>query len=52
VYDSYHTKPYEWATILDPKSQDTIRGTDYDAVMIALYVDKQVTRYSDQELKW
>lgn len=47
LYDSYHTKPEAWATILDPQSPDTIRGTKYDAVILGLYLtssDKTVSK--------
>ena len=39
VYDSYLIDRRQWATILDPKSPDTIRGTFIDSILIALYVD-------------
>lgn len=38
VYDSYLTQASDWATILSPNSQNTIRGTDIDSIMIALFV--------------
>lgn len=38
VYDSYITPASDWATILSPESSNTIRGTEIDSVMIALYV--------------
>lgn len=38
VYDSYLVKAEEWATILDPRGAQTIRGTPYDAAMIGLWV--------------
>lgn len=45
LYDSYHTPAEKWQSILDPASPNTIRGTDIDGIMIALYVD-----YKDQNL--
>jgi len=38
VYDSYHTPAQEWADILSPTSLNTIRGTEYDAVLLGLYL--------------
>jgi len=38
MYDSYKTPANEWATIFGPQSKDTIRGTKYDAIVIALYL--------------
>ncbi len=38
VYDSYLTEAKEWATVLSPKGEHTIRGTNLDAVMIGLWV--------------
>jgi len=40
VYDSYLTPATEWNTILNPDSQDSIRGTDHDFIMISLLVDQ------------
>lgn len=40
VYDSYLTSAEEWATILAPNGERTIRGTPYDAVMIGLWVQE------------
>ncbi|MCP4640959.1 MAG: alpha-mannosidase [bacterium] len=40
VYDSYLTPAKEWATVLAPDAAETIRGTQYDADVIALYVKK------------
>ena len=45
VYDSYQTKPEDWARVLKPEGQTTIRGTKYDAVMIALLVEFDHARY-------
>ena len=39
VYDSYHTSPHDWANLLKPHGQYTIRNTPYDCVMIALMVE-------------
>ena len=39
VYDSYHTKPHEWAKLLKPDGEYTIRNTPHDCVMIALMVE-------------
>lgn len=36
VYDSYHIKSNEWATILSPDGRNTIRGTNHDAVVFGL----------------
>ena len=38
VYDSYLTPPEEWATVLAPDGEHTIRGTEYDSVVIGLWV--------------
>ena len=38
VYDSYLTPPAEWATLLRPGGDLTIRGTPYDVVAIGLWV--------------
>ncbi|MCA9102145.1 MAG: hypothetical protein KDA63_13370 [Planctomycetales bacterium] len=38
IYDSYLTAADEWATILAPDGADSIRGSDYDAVVIGLWV--------------
>ncbi len=45
VYDSYLTKASEWATILAPHGDSTIRGTKYDAVMIGLWVKQREERF-------
>eukprot|EP01114_Cavostelium_apophysatum_P017730 TRINITY_DN5335_c0_g1_i1.p1 TRINITY_DN5335_c0_g1~~TRINITY_DN5335_c0_g1_i1.p1 ORF type:complete len:408 (+),score=38.50 TRINITY_DN5335_c0_g1_i1:134-1357(+) len=39
VYDYYLTKAEEWATILSPDGEHTIRNTDFDSVMVALFVN-------------
>ncbi|MBD3235685.1 MAG: alpha-mannosidase [Candidatus Eisenbacteria bacterium] len=41
VYDSYLTPASEWATILEPDAAPTIRGTPYDAVVLALWVGER-----------
>ncbi len=41
VYDSYLIPKEDWAGILLADASDTIRGTDHDAVMIALYVNEK-----------
>jgi glycoprotein endo-alpha-1,2-mannosidase len=41
LYDSYLTPAEEWATLLRPEGAQTIRGTEYDAVVIGLWVKKQ-----------
>jgi glycoprotein endo-alpha-1,2-mannosidase len=38
VYDSYLVKAEEWATIMDAKGTQTLRGTPHDAVMLGLWV--------------
>jgi hypothetical protein len=38
VYDSYLTPPAEWATLLKPDGEITLRGTRYDVVAIGLWV--------------
>lgn len=40
VYDSYLISVEEWAKILKPESETTIRKTPYDAVMIGLWVNE------------
>eukprot|EP00794_Sanderia_malayensis_P000135 gene135-747_t len=45
VYDSYHTQPEDWARVLSTDGLNTIRGTKYDAVVIALAVEFAHTRY-------
>ncbi|XP_077977773.1 glycoprotein endo-alpha-1,2-mannosidase-like [Glandiceps talaboti] len=39
VYDSYLTKSTLWKRLLKPDGAHSIRGTDYDAVFIALLVE-------------
>ena len=38
LYDSYLTPAEEWAAVLQPDGANTIRGTQYDAVVIGLWV--------------
>lgn len=40
VYDSYISKPSEWAEVLKPGMPSTIRGTELDCVVIGLLVDR------------
>lgn len=40
IYDSYLTKAEEWATLLQPDGEITIRNTPLDAVLIGLWVKK------------
>jgi hypothetical protein len=39
IYDSYQVSPDEWSQILSPGGVDTIRGTKYDSILIALWVN-------------
>lgn len=38
IYDSYLTKAEEWASLLQPSGNISIRNTRYDAVMIGLWL--------------
>jgi len=38
IYDSYLTPAEDWATVLSPDAENTIRGTEYDTVVIGLWV--------------
>ncbi len=38
IYDSYLSPAADWATILSPEGENTIRGTKYDSLLIALWV--------------
>ena len=40
LYDSYLVDVEDWAGILSPDADNTIRGTKHDAIVIALYVKK------------
>lgn len=39
IYDSYHTLPMDWRSILDANSPHSIRNTPYDALLLGLYVN-------------
>lgn len=39
VYDSYHIPPREWARLLTPQGDATLRGSDLDAVFIGLWLE-------------
>lgn len=41
VYDSYLTPASDWATILSSAGSDSIRGTQYDSVVIGLWVKQR-----------
>ncbi|XP_078736447.1 glycoprotein endo-alpha-1,2-mannosidase-like protein [Lampetra fluviatilis] len=41
VYDSYLTAPDAWAEILTPGGAQSVRGTQYDAVFLALVVEQR-----------
>lgn len=41
VYDSYLTPSDSWAELLTPKGSQTIRGTPYDGVFVALIVEER-----------
>ncbi|KAH3761408.1 Glycoprotein endo-alpha-1,2-mannosidase [Pelomyxa schiedti] len=41
VYDSYQTEASEWATLLKVDGSRSIRGTDHDAIMLALLVEQK-----------
>jgi glycoprotein endo-alpha-1,2-mannosidase len=41
VYDSYLTPAEEWATVLSPQGEKTLRSTAYDAVVIGLWVKRE-----------
>ena len=45
VYDPYHTPSTEWATILSPTAETTIRGTDFDSIVISLFLDKSFEKF-------
>lgn len=40
LYDSYRTPAEEWARLLKPDGSQTIRGGDYNSLVIALWVKK------------
>ena len=41
LYDSYLTKPKDWATVFSPNGAQTIRGTQYDSIIIGLWVKEK-----------
>jgi glycoprotein endo-alpha-1,2-mannosidase len=45
IYDSYLTSAEEWATVLAPDGEQTIRGTPYDSVVIGLWVKEDERRF-------
>jgi len=45
IYDSYLTEAKEWATILSPNGEQTIRGTKYDSLVIGLWVKEHEERF-------
>jgi len=45
IYDSYLTNARQWATILAPQAEKTIRGTKYDAIVIGLWVKENEERF-------
>lgn len=40
VYDSYHIAPLEWARLLSPSGDLTVRGTPLDATFVGLWLDE------------
>lgn len=45
VYDSYLTSAGDWATILSPGAENTIRNTKFDSVVIGLWVKEHDGRF-------
>ena len=45
IYDSYRISENDWATVLSPAGTDTIRGTQYDSIVIALFVNSDDTSF-------
>lgn len=45
VYDSYLTPVSDWATLLQPNGQQTLRGTPFDAVVIGLWVKEREEQF-------
>ena len=41
VYDSYGTEVSEWARLLSRDGDLTVRGTELDAIFLALYVERE-----------
>ena len=39
VYDSYHTSPAEWSTVLGRHGAKSIRGGKYDCIVLGLWVE-------------
>ena len=39
VYDSYHTSPAEWSTVLGRHGANSIRGGKYDCIVLGLWVE-------------
>ena len=39
VYDSYHTSPAEWSTVLGRHGAKSIRGSKYDCIVLGLWVE-------------
>ncbi|KAI6653864.1 hypothetical protein LOD99_3366 [Oopsacas minuta] len=43
IYDSYHISSGDWAQVLTPAGQHTIRGTALDCIVVGLVVNKKDT---------
>jgi len=41
IYDSYLIPAAQWSTILNDGAVNSIRGTDFDSVMVGLWVDRE-----------
>ena len=41
IYDSYLTKPYDWAKLLSPTGATTVRHTDLDGIFIGLIAEEK-----------
>lgn len=41
IYDSYITKPKTWANLLTPSGSQSVRGSPYDGLFIALLVEEK-----------
>ncbi|MBX3179609.1 MAG: alpha-mannosidase [Candidatus Hydrogenedentes bacterium] len=48
LYDSYKTPASEWARVLTPQGDLTIRGTAYDVIAIGLWVKEDETAFLRQ----
>lgn len=46
VYDSYHNSPDEWSAVLAEEGRDSIRGSEADAFMVFLLVERQHAAYA------